>query len=341
MEKQDIEKLITSSDYDFLRTNPHLGKNNIMFLVLGGSYAYGTNIATSDVDIRGVALNSKEDLIGFSNFEQMVDEKTDTTVYGFNKYINLISNCNPNVVEMMFCKPEHYIWISPLGKLLLDNRKLFLTQRAIYTFGGYAHAQLNRLENAMCRNGQLSQQDKEIHIQRSTENTIDSFSDRYQSFGDNDYLKLHTDTKDSDGNYVLTVDAKLNNYPMRDLTSMIKEMSDVVRDYDKTIGNRNKKDDLHLNKHMMHLIRLYLSAIEILETGDMHTYQDKNHDLLMSIRNGNYRTENEGIKPEFYDLLHSLEDRAEKAKLTTSLPKKPNMKAIEELVMKINSEVLK
>ena len=121
---------------------------------------------------------------------------------------------------------------------------------------------------------------------------------------------------------------------------MIKEMSDVVRDYDKTIGNRNKKDDYHLNKHMMHLIRLYLMAIEILETGDLHTFRDKDHNLLMSIRNGDYRTANEGIKPEFYDLLHSLEARAEEAKKNTTLPNKPNMKKIEELVMQINEASL-
>ena len=42
-------------------------------------------------------------------------------------------------------------------------------------------------------------------------------------------------------------------------------MANVARDYEK-IGKRNKKkDDLHLNKHAMHLVRLFMMALDILE----------------------------------------------------------------------------
>ena len=34
----------------------------IIFLCLGGSHAYGTNVPESDVDIRGCALNSRQDI---------------------------------------------------------------------------------------------------------------------------------------------------------------------------------------------------------------------------------------------------------------------------------------
>lgn len=52
MNINQIKELIESDTYDFLRTNPHLGKN-IMLIGLGGSHAYGTNIETSDLDIQG------------------------------------------------------------------------------------------------------------------------------------------------------------------------------------------------------------------------------------------------------------------------------------------------
>ena len=42
----EIQELIFSPTYDFLRTNPHLG-DNLIFLTLGGSHAYGTNTDTS------------------------------------------------------------------------------------------------------------------------------------------------------------------------------------------------------------------------------------------------------------------------------------------------------
>ena len=104
----EIQKMVNESeDYKFLQTNPHL-KDSIMFLTLGGSYAYGTNIETSDVDIRGVASPSVRDILGFGKFEQVVNTKTDTTIYEFNKIISLLMNCNPNVIELLGCKPEHY-----------------------------------------------------------------------------------------------------------------------------------------------------------------------------------------------------------------------------------------
>ena len=66
--------------------------NKIVFLTLGGSYAYGTNVDTSDIDIRGCALNSRNDILGLSNFEQVVNTQTDTTIYSFNKLINLLTD---------------------------------------------------------------------------------------------------------------------------------------------------------------------------------------------------------------------------------------------------------
>ena len=89
-----LKETVARPEYDFLRTNPHLGPN-IMFLTLGGSYAYGTNIEGSDIDVRGVTANTMEELFGLSNFEQAIDNATDTTVYGFKKYLGLIMNCNP------------------------------------------------------------------------------------------------------------------------------------------------------------------------------------------------------------------------------------------------------
>ena len=84
----EIKSLIQTPEYDFLRTNEHLG-SNIILLTLGGSHAYGTNVEGSDVDIRGCALNSKADILTNQNFEQFVNEETDTTIYAFNKLISL------------------------------------------------------------------------------------------------------------------------------------------------------------------------------------------------------------------------------------------------------------
>lgn len=137
MSIKQIKELLATTDYDFLRENEHLG-NNIILLTLGGSYAYGTNTESSDVDVRGVALNSRNDILLGNGFEQVLDNPTDTCVYSFNKIISLLTNCNPNVIEMLGCK--EYLYLSDIGKELLNNRKLFLSKRCIQSFGGYAQA---------------------------------------------------------------------------------------------------------------------------------------------------------------------------------------------------------
>ena len=76
---EQIKELAASPAYDFLRTDPHL-KDRIMFLTLGGSHAYGTSTPTSDVDIRGCAMNNASEIVGLSNFEQFVNTETDTTI---------------------------------------------------------------------------------------------------------------------------------------------------------------------------------------------------------------------------------------------------------------------
>ena len=90
MTLEEIRNLVQSDKYDFLRTNEHLGKN-IILLGLGGSHAYGTETDTSDLDTRGCALNTKEQIIRFENFEQFENHETDTVIYSFTKLIKLLS----------------------------------------------------------------------------------------------------------------------------------------------------------------------------------------------------------------------------------------------------------
>ncbi|MCI9613502.1 MAG: hypothetical protein HFH33_16110 [Eubacterium sp.] len=69
------------------------------------------------------------------------------------------------------------------------------------------------------------------------------------------------------------VDAQYEHYPLREYVKQCEVMHTVVRDYDK-IGKRNhKKDRNHLNKHAMHLVRLLMTAICLLEEGVIRTRQ--------------------------------------------------------------------
>ena len=267
MTVEEIREKLKTSEYDFLRNNKHLG-SNIILLGLGGSYSYGMNIeGKSDIDIRGVALNSKEEILLLQNFGQVVDENTDTTIYSFNKMVNLLCKANPNVMEQLGLNPEHYLYIHPIGQVLLNNSKLFLSKRVVYSFAGYAKEQLKKLDNKSS-----------------------------QSFGE-DYTG---------------------------------------------IGRRNRYAAAHnkLGKHMAHLIRLYYMCFDILENQKIITYRNKEHDLLMNIRNGEYLDKNQQPISSFYDLLSELEKRLEYDEKNTSLPETPDYQRINEFRMFVNEKIV-
>lgn len=335
----EIKSFIQTPDYDFLKTNEHLG-SNIILLTLGGSHAYGTNVEGSDVDIRGCALNAKDEILTNKNFEQFVNENTDTTIYSFNKLVHLLTNVNPNTIEMLGCKPEHYIYLSPIGQELLDNRHLFLSKKCVHSFGGYANAQLRRLDNKAAR--LVSQSEQESHILKSIENASYTFKDKYFSH-DDEAIKLYIDKSEQEEyDSEIFMDINLKHYPLRDYKGMWAEMNNIIKEYGR-LGKRNQNAIEHgkLAKHMMHLIRLYLMCLDILNDGEIITYREKDHDFLMEIRNGKYLDENRQPVPEFFDIVNDLESKLDKAKSTTCLPDNPDYKKINEFVASVNERIVR
>lgn len=339
MNLDEIKSALKSDSYDFLRNDKNLG-TNISLLGLGGSHAYGTNNEHSDLDIRGVATNSKRNIFIGQDFEQVVEVDTDTTVYSFDKIVKLLCSCNPNTIEMLGLKPEHYLYLSPVGVQLLANKKMFLSQVAIHSFGGYANAQLRRLENKAAR--LVSQSQQETNILKSIEHASVDYKTKYFDCPE-DAIKLYiADSFRPEYDSEIFMDVNLSHYPLRDFKDMWSEMHAIVKAYSK-IGKRNEKAIAHdkLGKHMMHLVRLYYMCFDILEKGEINTYRADEHDLLMSIRNGEYLDENRQPTAEFYDMVDSLERRLDYDKVNTDLPERVNMDEVNDFVASINEMICK
>jgi predicted nucleotidyltransferase len=126
---------------------PWLDERTIL-LTVHGSRAYGLNRATSDVDVKGIAVPPREVLHGYlSSFEQAeLREPIDCVIFDIRKFCRLAAEANPNIIEILFTDPKHWIRTTPQHERLWRSRHLFLSRRVRYTFAGYAHAQLKRIE---------------------------------------------------------------------------------------------------------------------------------------------------------------------------------------------------
>ena len=76
-------------------------------------------------------------------------------------------------------------------------------------------------------------------------------------------------------------------------------------------------------------------GIDILKNNEIVTYREKEHDLLMSIRNGELPYE------KIFEMQKKLEAEMEIARIKTKLPEHVNMNKINDLLMEIYSKTYK
>lgn len=115
-----------------------------------GSRAMGTDNEFSDNDYMGVAVESKDFVIGLNSWEQdqiktaLPGQRSghgdvDQTIYSLRKWARLAAKGNPTVLSLLYL-PE-YIVISELGQKLIDNRDIFLSKEAGFRHLGYMTSQ--------------------------------------------------------------------------------------------------------------------------------------------------------------------------------------------------------
>ena len=160
----DVNELLKQKEYDFLREEKQLG-DNIIFLVIAGSHAYGLSTPDSDIDVRGVAIETPEVLFGLDDFDSYNDTSTDTVIYSLKKFVQLTMKGAPNMLELLYTRPEDVIYASSLGKLLLENRDLFVSKRIYSTIRGFTTNSLRRLEKDILDNPKKANKDA-MHLIR-------------------------------------------------------------------------------------------------------------------------------------------------------------------------------
>ena len=323
----DNKSVLSKEEYNFLEANPDL--KNIAYLVVSGSRGYGTDNEGSDIDLRGFLVEDKKYLLGCGSFEQFENVPTDTVIYGMKKFFSLCRAANPNALELLGADEDCIVIMNETGRKVHENAGLFLSRRVISSFGNYAAGQLRRLSNALCHD-QFDAGQQEKHLRDTLAAGIDHFNRTYTPF-DKAAIKLYIDENGSDG---ILADIRLTGYPLRDFVGIYSEMSETIKTYDKMNHRNRKKDDAHLYKHAMHLIRLLITGADILNSRGIVTKRKTEHDFLMEIRNGKYSF------PEIFHFAEEYQARFEAAAKDTRLPDEPDAMKIEALQIEIYEKYL-
>lgn len=72
--------------------------------------------------------------------------KTEAVIYDVGKFLGLCSTGNPNALEILFADPRDWLWHTPSWTRIHDARASFLSRQVEHTYAGYAMAQLRKIE---------------------------------------------------------------------------------------------------------------------------------------------------------------------------------------------------
>ena len=119
-------------------------KPYIIFSAKMGSHAYGTNILTSDVDIRGIFIQPLEDVLQYGYTDQVADKMNDIVFYELKRFFQFLDKNNPNILELLAAPEDCVIYMDPLYDIIKSYTSTFITKKCRYTFAGYAIEQIKK-----------------------------------------------------------------------------------------------------------------------------------------------------------------------------------------------------
>jgi len=337
----------------------------IIYECISGSHAYGLNIPTSDVDIKGVFVLPKQDFYGLNYIPQVADATNDKVYYELGRFIDLLSKSNPNILELLATPKEHIRIKHPLLDKITPE--LFLSKRCKEAFGGYAFTQIRKARGLNKKIVNPMPKDKRIVLdfcyilhnqgamplkewckikglqqERMGLVNIPHFKDTYGVYYDTDgTLGYKGVMRKQTASSVSLSSIPKHEQPIAHLSfnqdgyivycKDYKEYWDWVKNRNEARYQGNLEHGKNYDaKNMMHTFRLLDMAEEILRDGQV-IVKRPNREELLSIRKGEWQ----------YDALiekaNEKMSSVEAAFKNSPLPDSPNLEAIAALLVELRS----
>ncbi len=340
---------------------------HIIFECISGSRAYGLDTPTSDTDIRGVFVLPKSTYYSLDYIDQINDETNDIVYYELQKFISLCSKNNPNILELLNVSEDCILYKDPLfDKIKLET---FLSKQCEKSFANYAFTQIKKarglkkkIVNPMERERKsvldfCYMYDKGTSVPLNTFLVNKNMQQKDCGIANIPHLKncynlYHNENIPFKGiiKSELANELALSSIPKGEPTigmlfynkdsyssycKKYKEYWDWVKKRNderyKTTVSHGKNYD---SKNMMHTFRLLRMAKEIATKNTIHVKRP-DRKFLLNVKHGKYEYD------ELVTWATKLKTELENLYTNSSLPDRPNIEVINELLIHIREEFYK
>lgn len=324
-----------------------------------GSIAYGTNLPTSDVDIRGIFCAEERQIRTpfYPVKEITLEDQEDSKLYELFTFLNLYLKGNPNILETLWVDESDILGSSSCYDLLRSKRNELLSSKVASSFSGYAISQLKRIKghNKWINNPQPEKapmhKDYLKLIQNFSGNKImprEFLLDHLNGFnvvhyGGNTFGAVKNDGVNAvteSGDFNISCKQLQNNtteevpvFIFKYLVDQYKNDKEKHFNYWNWRNNRNEVrsameiDHGYDTKHAMHLVRLLRMGEEVLK-GEGVIVKRPDAEELLDIRAGLWK---------YDDLIKWAEEKDKYIQktlyLNTKLQRKPDIKVAAKVLM--------
>jgi uncharacterized protein len=342
-------------------------QNLLLFECISGSRAYGTDLPSSDTDLKGVFFMPQSDFYGLDYVAQVSSEKNDETYYELRRFAELLYKNNPAVLEMLHVPDDCLLYCHPSFKPFLGTK--FLSKLCKDTFAGYAMSQIKKarglnkkinypeppqrktpldfcyiaeqqgavtVERWLAQRGLVQERCGLVYIP----NMRDLYGLYYDETGELGFSGI---IKKEHANEVALSSVGATQSPVALMSFNKDAYSMHCRDYrayhdwvearnDERYQNTLEHGKNYDAKNMLHTFRLLDMAAEILEHGTI-IVRRPNREELLAIRRGEFQYE---------DLIQQAESKIKQIEALyeqSPLPEMPDKALIEHLLVRVRREV--
>jgi hypothetical protein len=302
-----------------------------------GSIAHNMHVPQSDpssiddIDLMGFVVGGPEHYFGLKEWgsrgtKEYWEGKYDCVFYEARKAVSLLLQGNPNIVSMLWLRPEHYIYRSPEANLLIQNRHLFVGRHVYNSFAGYASAQLRKME---------TRDPAELRDYVAV-----TWELKYRGAHPNHKGEVFPRRVDIDAEVRrgLTPEQLMDGEQLNAYFTKTDALLQKLASYHKKgenigyLGDKRKQlvlDHGYDAKNAAHCVRLLRMCVDFLKTGEMTVYRTADADELLDIKRGKWTLER--VKAHADELFQA----AKAARDASTLPEQPDCDGAERILVQI------